>query len=40
VKRIILDFIKDHFISHIIDTNICKKKYDALVELFQNSYAS
>jgi hypothetical protein len=39
VKRIILDTMKDHFISHISDKTTCKKMFDSLVELFQNSYA-
>jgi hypothetical protein len=40
VKRIILDSVKDHFISHISDKKTGKKMFDSLVELFQNSCAS
>ena len=34
VKRIILDFLKDQFISHIVDNMSCKSMFDALVYLF------
>jgi hypothetical protein len=40
VKRIIIDFVKDNFISHILDKKTSKKMFDSLVKLFQNSYAS
>ena len=40
VKRIILDFMKDHFISHILYKKRSKKMFDALVKLFHNSCAS
>jgi hypothetical protein len=39
MKRIILDSMKDHFISHISDKTTGKKMFDYLVELFQNSCA-
>jgi len=40
VKRIILDSMKDHLISHIIEKMTCKKNFEALVELFQGRCAS
>ena len=40
VKRIILDSGKDHFISDFVVKKTCKKTFDSLVELFQNSCAS
>jgi hypothetical protein len=40
VKRIILDHVKDHFTSHIVEKKTSKKMLEALVELFQNSCAS
>jgi len=39
-KRIILDCVKDHFISHILDKRTVKRMFDSLVELFWNSCAS
>jgi hypothetical protein len=36
VKRIILDSVKDHFISHISDKTTGKEMFDFVVELFQN----
>ena len=40
VKRIILGFLKDHFISHIVDKTSSKSMLDALVKLFHNYCAS
>ena len=34
VKRIILDYVKDHFISHVSDKKTCKRMFDVLVELY------
>jgi hypothetical protein len=39
-KRIILDSVKDHFISYNKNKKIGKDMFGALVELFQNSYVS
>jgi hypothetical protein len=39
-KRIILDSVKDHFISHIAEKKTGKDMFGALVELFQNSCVS
>jgi hypothetical protein len=35
-KRIILDFVENHFISHIVEKKISKDMFGTLMELFQN----
>jgi hypothetical protein len=39
-KRIILDFVKDHFITHIVDKTTSKEMFEALIGLFQSSCVS
>ena len=40
VKRIILDSMKDHYISHITNKKSNKSIFDTLVKLFHNHFAS
>jgi hypothetical protein len=35
-KRVLLEFLKDHLIPHIIENTFAKEMYDSLVGLYQN----
>jgi hypothetical protein len=39
-KQVLLEFMKDHLISHISEKTIAKEMYDYLVGLYQNKNTS
>ena len=39
-KPMLLEFVKDHLIPHIVEKKSAKEMYDALVSLYQNKNTS
>ena len=40
VKRVLLDYVKDHLIPHIFEKKTTKEMYEALVGLYQSRHLS